>query len=81
MIITVIPFASVKDTVGYSRKEFSLGDGTSVREVLENMISGNESLARLRGSLLFAVNREYVETGHILHDGDQLAIFPPVSGG
>jgi hypothetical protein len=35
MIITVIPFASAKDTVGYSRKELSLREGTSVGEVLE----------------------------------------------
>jgi molybdopterin synthase catalytic subunit len=68
-------------TVGYSRKELSLSDGTSIGEVLESMITENGSLARLRGSLLFAVNREYADLNHILRDGDQLAIFPPVSGG
>src|SRR5207237_1654687 len=31
--------------------------------------------------LLDAVNREYVERGHELADGDEVALIPPVSGG
>ena len=31
--------------------------------------------------LLYAVNREYVEPGHELSDGDEVAVIPPVSGG
>jgi molybdopterin synthase catalytic subunit len=31
--------------------------------------------------LLYAVNKEYVERGHELADGDEVAVIPPVSGG
>jgi molybdopterin synthase catalytic subunit len=31
--------------------------------------------------LLYAVNREYVQAGHALVDGDEVALIPPVSGG
>ena len=34
-----------------------------------------------RSGLLYAVNREYVERGHELSDGDEVALIPPVSGG
>jgi molybdopterin converting factor small subunit len=29
----------------------------------------------------FAVNRVYVDKAHTLHDNDELALIPPVSGG
>lgn len=29
----------------------------------------------------FAVNRRYVDKGYRLHDNDELALIPPVSGG
>ena len=33
------------------------------------------------GMLLVAVNREYAAANAVLRDGDELALFPPVSGG
>jgi molybdopterin converting factor small subunit len=33
------------------------------------------------GSLLVAVNREYAPAATALKDGDEVALFPPVSGG
>jgi molybdopterin synthase sulfur carrier subunit len=31
--------------------------------------------------LLFAVNMDYCEFDTLLHDGDEVAYFPPVTGG
>ncbi len=31
--------------------------------------------------LVVAVNEEYQDHGHTLHDGDETALIPPVSGG
>ena len=31
--------------------------------------------------LVVAVNNEYVEYHHVLNDGDEAALIPPVSGG
>lgn len=35
----------------------------------------------MRGSLAIAVNREYASISHVLCDGDEVALLPPVSGG
>jgi len=32
-------------------------------------------------NIMVAVNEEYVDTDHILKDGDTVALIPPVSGG
>jgi len=79
MIVTILPFASAKTALEYEKKQVSLKDGTSVSGLMKELVSENASLANIK--LLFAVNSEYVDTSHILSDGDELAIFPPVSGG
>ena len=33
------------------------------------------------GNTLMAVNMEYVDAQHSVHDGDEVAFFPPVTGG
>jgi len=79
MIVTILPFASAKTVLKYDKKQVSLKEGTSVSSLMEELVSENSPLAGMK--LLFAVNAEYVEANHILADGDELAIFPPVSGG
>ncbi|MDR3238099.1 MAG: molybdopterin converting factor subunit 1 [Spirochaetia bacterium] len=79
MIVTVLPFASVKDILQCDKKQLTLQDGTSVNSLMKELAAEHSSLENLK--LLFAVNSDYVETKHILIDGDELAIFPPVSGG
>ncbi|ATA23430.1 molybdopterin synthase sulfur carrier subunit [Brenneria goodwinii] len=39
------------------------------------------ALALESGKLLAAVNQSLVEMGHPLQDGDEVAFFPPVTGG
>jgi len=79
MIVTILPFASAKTALKYDKKQVSLEKGTSVGDLMKELISENASLAGMK--FLFAVNTEYAEMSHILADGDELAIFPPVSGG
>jgi molybdopterin converting factor small subunit len=38
-------------------------------------------LENYRASVLFALNSEFARPGSPMHDGDELALFPPVSGG
>ena len=79
MIITILPFASAKAILKYDKKQVSLKEGTTVNDLIEELASENTPFAGMK--FLFAVNAEYVETSCILADGDELAIFPPVSGG
>ena len=48
-----------------------------MEEVWER-VGGSEPLA---GNLLCAVNLEYAEADHPVADGDEVAFFPPVTGG
>jgi molybdopterin synthase catalytic subunit len=74
MRVTVRLFAGLRERAGLSRVE--LEDVSRVEEVWPALALGDEP-----AGLLYAVNREYVERGHELADGDEVALIPPVSGG
>ncbi|HJQ35058.1 MAG TPA: molybdenum cofactor biosynthesis protein MoaE [Pyrinomonadaceae bacterium] len=60
----------------------SLRPRTTAREAFERLLEEYPSLRRFGPSLLVAVNQEYARDLEVeLKDGDELALFPPVSGG
>jgi molybdopterin synthase catalytic subunit/molybdopterin converting factor small subunit len=72
--ITIRLFAGLRERAGTGKLEL---DGvTTVADVWPALGLGDEP-----GGLLYAVNRMYVERTHALHDGDEVAVIPPVSGG
>lgn len=77
MDIKVRYFASLRDRMGKSEDKISLkGDKVTVADVWSNLSS-----ERLPETILVAVNMEYTDSGHELKSGDEVAFFPPVTGG
>jgi MoaE-MoaD fusion protein len=74
MRVTVRLFAGLRERAGRARVEL---DGVQrVADVWAALDLGEEP-----AGLLYALNREYVERGRELKDGDEVALIPPVSGG
>jgi len=60
----------------------SLPSGTNARAAFGRLLEEYPGLRRFGSSLLVAVNQEYARDLEVeLKDGDELALFPPVSGG
>jgi molybdopterin synthase catalytic subunit/molybdopterin converting factor small subunit len=74
MRVTVRLFAGLRERAGRARLE--LDDVARVEDVWPKLGLGDEP-----PGLLYAVNRQYVEPGSELADGDEIALIPPVSGG
>ena len=74
MRVTVRLFAGLRERAGRSRLE--LEDVARVEDVWPALGLGEEP-----PGLLYAVNREYVEPGHALADGDEVDVLVPVAGG
>lgn len=81
MIITVRFFAMFREHLGTGQATVDLPEGATARDGYEAALSGTPALQGLVSSVMLMVNQEYVEPNHVLHDGDELAIIPPVSGG
>ncbi|NOQ77697.1 MAG: molybdopterin converting factor subunit 1 [Methylococcaceae bacterium] len=77
MSIKVRYFASLKESVGRSEDVLEIVGNTSVIEVWQQ---ANEGL-RLPDNILAAVNMEYVALDNVVKEGDEVAFFPPVTGG
>ncbi len=74
-------FASLRERLGRSEDSCEVPEGTTVRTVWEALKQEHPTLVEVERSLAFAVAQEYVDGDHPLHDNDELAFIPPVSGG
>lgn len=81
-MITVLFFAQVRELVGTDRLDISehYPNVESLRQALADK-GERWALALEDGKLLAAVNQSFVATDHPLVDGDEVAFFPPVTGG
>ena len=79
--ITVRLFASLREAAGQSVVHLELDNEARVADVWGALCSMFPEIDRYRGRALVALNRRYVSTDVWLADGDDLALFPPVSGG
>ena len=81
MRIKLLFFASLVDVVGSRQLALDLEDGATVDDLLNRLESEHSGMQAFRPVLLTAVNEAYVDRSHCLGEGDEVAIFPPVSGG
>jgi MoaE-MoaD fusion protein len=78
--VTVLFFGAARDAVGQNELELSL-NAESAGGALQELLEKFPALKKFGRSLLFAVNQEYAVADRLLNEGDELALFPPVSGG
>ena len=75
-------FATLKDRAGQNRVSLMLaGPGVTVQEMLVELAAAYPALAPSLPTSLVAVNRQYAESHTLIQPGDEVALFPPVSGG
>src|SRR5215217_1208240 len=79
--IRVLFFGAARDAVNANTLEISLDAPATVSSAIQKLSERFSQLERFGRSLLFAVNQEYATPDTMLKDDDELAVFPPVSGG
>ncbi|HVN85195.1 MAG TPA: molybdopterin converting factor subunit 1 [Candidatus Binatia bacterium] len=81
MNVRVRFFASIRQKLRRDDLECSLAAGATVHDLLDHLCRDFPALVDMRRSVSTAVNREYADADHVLADGDEVALIPPVSGG
>ena len=77
MKIYVKYFASVRDIMGKDSEDLKIETSLSADELWKSLTVNKKTPVRV----LVAVNHEYVDKNFKLKDGDEIAFFPPVTGG
>lgn len=81
-MINVLFFARVRELAG--RSELKVASGyPDVDALHQHLVTLDDPLALAleKEKLLVAVNQTLVSFSHPLNDGDEVAFFPPVTGG
>jgi molybdopterin converting factor small subunit len=81
MKVQVRLFARYREAAGRDRVELDLPEGGTVEAAWEAVTSRFPSLSAYRPFTLFAVGNDYVGPERSLRPGEELCLFPPVSGG
>ncbi len=67
--------------LGSPEIQLELPDGSTVVELLDRIEKRHPKFGAYRGIAVTSVNEEYADRTTPVSDGDEVAIFPPVSGG
>lgn len=81
MRVRVRLFASLAERAGFREQELEVEEPATVRSVLETLKKGPLLGLPPGTRVLYSVNRDHVDPEAPVSDGDEVGLFPPVSGG
>lgn len=79
--LTILFFATLKDRAGQARTALALPEAATVTLLKSTLAEQFPALAPALPTALVSINHEFALPDDPLHDGDEVALFPPVSGG
>jgi len=74
-------FATLKERAGASEITLEMPEATPVRELRAAISRQYPALAELVARSVVSVNREFAFNEDVVQPADEVALFPPVSGG
>jgi len=79
--VQLLFFGAARDTVGAEAVRIELPAPATAATARSHILTVYPKLQHFGKSLLLAVNQRYAEADEKIHQDDELALFPPVSGG
>ncbi len=79
--VNVRLFAGLREMIGARDIVIDLPDGATAGDLRTKLGELHPLVLALLPSVACAVDEEYVDASHVLRDGDDVALIPPVSGG
>jgi molybdopterin synthase sulfur carrier subunit len=84
MLLTVLYLARLREAFGHRQESVELGDGATTADLIQTLRARGDvwatELAPGR-AVRIALNQEMCTGAAPLADGDEVALFPPVTGG
>jgi len=81
LIVKVLYFASAQGLANMKSETIRMKDGSSVNDVAAEVLRLHPDLRGIGQTIRYSVNFEVSEGNAPVHDGDEVAVLPPVAGG
>ena len=84
MKVDVLLFASLREDLGTDALSVELADESTVTDLVSHLESVHGELWKLKltaENIKIAINQELINGSPVIHSGDEVAFFPPVTGG
>ncbi|HZW52681.1 MAG TPA: MoaD/ThiS family protein [Candidatus Elarobacter sp.] len=79
--VRVLAFARLRELLGFGERAVGVPGGATVETLWSVLAEQAPALAGLRASTRFARNGALADATTVLHEGDEIALLPPVGGG
>ncbi len=79
--VEVLLFSVLRDRLGTDALAVALDAPATGTDLLDRLAAEHPPVDAYRSAICLAVNQSYVPTDTRLHDGDEVALITPVSGG
>lgn len=81
MHVKVLFFGLLKDITGLSEDRIEIGDNERLGDLFDRYAGRFKAMREAAPSIVLACNRQFCDRSTVVHDGDEVAFLPPVSGG
>jgi len=83
MTIKIVFFAALREQLNCSELQIAANEVKNIRDIKTNLAGKNEHWQQVfnNGALLSAINHDMVMNDANVKSGDEVAFFPPVTGG
>jgi molybdopterin converting factor subunit 1 len=81
MTVETLLFARYRDLAGTDHLTIQLPADATARDLIDVLRASGGGLASLPLQPAIAINLSYASLDTLLHEGDEIALIPPVSGG
>ena len=80
MKIKLIAFGIAKEIIGHAESDLEVKNPCNIGDLKRILMTQYHEFKKLQ-SIKFAINEDYQEDHFQIHEGDEVVIIPPVSGG
>ncbi len=81
MTVKVLFFAKLREKMGIAEVDFELKQSVTLDQFQALFAADYPIFADLPQPIVVAINQAFAQSGQLVSNGDEVAFFPPVTGG